>query len=282
MIKLTDLLREIEAKSKEQEIIDDLLGTLNEGAFDDLLIKAKEYAKKGLLTAGVLAALMASPQLSSAQKAQVKDIALKTTVSKIPITPGGDITSPTPKEPDGAGPPIRDTTAIDGKIGNITSQFIFPESTISQYNYLNGQLVSFQQQAYKAGYGPLMSGNFQFLLNPTQMNEWNDFVKWMKVTDISKILSDSSGVIAGNNALNFKRNDLSVLDYYRKYVKPGFWIKGDDDVKKVQETLKAYRAYKIGAWLAGQETFKMGSKLYNPNNSKDREDIDKIFMPWAK
>ena len=24
--------------------------------------------------------------------------------------------------------------------------------------------------------------------------------------------------------------------------------KGDDDVKKVQETLKAYRAYKIGAW----------------------------------
>lgn len=250
MIKLTDLLREIEAKSKEQEIIDDLLGTLNEGAFDDLLIKAKEYAKKGLLTAGVLAALMASPQLSSAQKAQVKDIAKKTTVSKIPITPGGDITSPTPKEPDGAGPPIRDTTAIDGKIGNITSQFIFPESTISQYNYLNGQLVSFQQQAYKAGYGPLMSGNFQFLLNPTQMNEWNDFVKWMKVTDISKILSDSSGVIAGNNALNFKRNDLSVLDYYRKYVKPGFWIKGDDDVKKVQETLKAYRAYKIGACLS--------------------------------
>ena len=46
----------------------------------------KEYAKKGLLTAGVLAALMASPQLSSAQKAQVKDIAKKTTVSKIPVT----------------------------------------------------------------------------------------------------------------------------------------------------------------------------------------------------
>ena len=44
-------------------------------------------------------------------KAQVKDIAKKTTVSKIPITPGGDITSPTPKEPDGAGPPIRDTNS---------------------------------------------------------------------------------------------------------------------------------------------------------------------------
>ena len=78
MIKLTDLLKEIEAQSQEQEIIDDLLGTLNEGAFDDLLTKAKDYAKKGLLTAGVLAALLASPKLSQAQKAQVKDIA-KTT-----------------------------------------------------------------------------------------------------------------------------------------------------------------------------------------------------------
>ena len=262
MIKLTDLLKEIEAQSQEQEIIDDLLGTLNEGAFDDLLTKAKDYAKKGLLTAGVLAALLASPKLSQAQKAQVKDIA-KTTQTDTAKT-------------------VRDTTAIDGKIGNITSKFIFPKSTISQYNYLNGRLTNFQQQAYEAGYGPIMSRNFQFLLDPAQMNEWNDFVNWMKVTGISKILPDSSGVISGNNALNFKRNDVPVLDYYRKNVKPDFFIKGDDDVKKVQETLKAYRAYKVGAWLAGQETFQKGSNLYNPSNEEDRKEIDRIYMPWTK
>lgn len=262
MIKLTAILKEIKAESQEQEIIDDILGTLNEGAFDDLLDKVKEYAKKGLLTASILTALISSPQLSSAQKSQLKDI-VKTSETDSSTT-------------------SRDTTAIDGKIGNITSKFIFPKSTISQYNYLNGQLTSFQQKAYEAGYGPIMSRNFQFLLNPSQMNEWNDFIEWMKSTDISKIIPNSSGVISGNSALNFKRNDISILEYYRKNIKPDFFIKGDDDVKKVQETLKAYRAYKVGAWLAGKETFQKGNKLYNPSNEEDRKEIDKIYMPWAK
>jgi hypothetical protein len=114
------------------------------------------------------------------------------------------------------------------------------------------------------------------------MNEWNDFVKWMKITDISKIIPGSSGVISGNDILNNKRNDILILDYYRKYVKPDFWIKGDKDVEKVQETLKAFRAHKVGAWLAGQEVFRMGSKTYNPSLESDREEIDRIYIPWAK
>ena len=81
MIKLLDILKEIAEETptpEEQKVIDDLLGSLDEGAFDTLLAKAKKYAKKGLMTATVLAALMATPTLTDAQKTQVKDVAKDT------------------------------------------------------------------------------------------------------------------------------------------------------------------------------------------------------------
>lgn len=79
MIKLLNLLNESpeinkKLSSQEQKIVDDILNSLNEG-FEDVLNKVKDYTKKNLLTTGVLTALMFSPQLSPAQKAQIKQTA---------------------------------------------------------------------------------------------------------------------------------------------------------------------------------------------------------------
>ena len=65
-----------ELSSKEQEIFDDIVGSLNEGKFEDVVSKVKEYTRKGLMTAAILSALM-SPQLgfSKSQHQELQNIA---------------------------------------------------------------------------------------------------------------------------------------------------------------------------------------------------------------
>jgi hypothetical protein len=58
---------------EEKQTLDDLL-TVNEG-FGDLLNKIKEKAKKGLITAAVLGALLSSSNYTQAQQQQIKQIA---------------------------------------------------------------------------------------------------------------------------------------------------------------------------------------------------------------
>jgi hypothetical protein len=121
MIKLLDILKELqltagiiteeEAKKltpQEQKIVDDILGGLDEGLFDDVLEKAKKYAKKGLLTASIMAALLAAPNLSKAEKAQLQTLKPDTTTTATDSTKG---------------------TFVDGKIGKFTSRFKFPKLT---------------------------------------------------------------------------------------------------------------------------------------------------------
>jgi hypothetical protein len=75
------LLKEIEEEksditeltSTEQRTLDALIGDVNEAIFD--LGKVKDFAKKGLLTIGVLGALLGGPDLSAQQKQDVVNIA---------------------------------------------------------------------------------------------------------------------------------------------------------------------------------------------------------------
>ena len=60
---------------EEQDVVDDILNTLNEGSFGDVLNKVKEYAKKGLMTVAILSSLLASPNFSQAQQTQIKQTA---------------------------------------------------------------------------------------------------------------------------------------------------------------------------------------------------------------
>ena len=70
--------------AKSQEVVDDILGSLNED-MNGIIAKVKEYVKKGLMTATVLSALMAAPQLTSAQKQEIKTVASTSTTQKVDV-----------------------------------------------------------------------------------------------------------------------------------------------------------------------------------------------------
>jgi len=148
MIKLLDLIKEISQQPltpKEQQIVDDILLSLHEGEGNSFLDKVKEYAKKGAITATILTALMASPQISKAQKDQINNI-VNTSVS-IP----------------------RNGTQVDGINGQFTSQFKFPNSYLKDLN--TGKTDTLNRKNIKP---------FAPTITVKQMAEWNNFVEWMK------------------------------------------------------------------------------------------------------
>jgi len=70
------LINEEQALSADdQKIVNDILGSLEEGVFSGVLNKVKSYARKGLITATVLTALLGTPSLTQAQKRDIIDVA---------------------------------------------------------------------------------------------------------------------------------------------------------------------------------------------------------------
>jgi len=63
---------------EEQKVLDDIVNTLNEG--EGWLEKIKSYAKKGLLTVGIIASLLGGINLSNSQKDEVTKV-VKTEMS---------------------------------------------------------------------------------------------------------------------------------------------------------------------------------------------------------
>jgi virulence-associated protein VapD len=74
MIKLVDLLKEVQLSSKEQDILDDILSLDEAVDFSNVMDKVKSYVKKGLITATILASLLNNSAFSQEQKDQIKDI----------------------------------------------------------------------------------------------------------------------------------------------------------------------------------------------------------------
>jgi hypothetical protein len=62
---------EITLNPKEKNVFDDIVNTLNEG--EGWLEKFKSYAKKGLITLGIISALLGGMNLNSNQKQEVVD-----------------------------------------------------------------------------------------------------------------------------------------------------------------------------------------------------------------
>jgi hypothetical protein len=77
MIKLVDLLKEVQLSSNEQAVIDDILSLDEAIDFLNVMDKVKSYVKKGLITATILASLLNNSAFSQEQKDQIKD-AVKT------------------------------------------------------------------------------------------------------------------------------------------------------------------------------------------------------------
>jgi hypothetical protein len=264
MIRLIDILREIAEEAsptpEEQKVIDDLLGSLQEGAFDSLLAKAKSYAKKGLLTATVIAALVASPELSSAQKSQVQKLPNATAQT---TQPGSDAridailgtrdmnpkNEADIKRVDSSFMKWALGTTDDGILGQYTSQFKFPGS----YKWTDPTTDTLVLHDTRSNAQLSKIGN----LEQGKMEQWNAFAEWMKHTDIN------GKKISGNPALDVD-SDLGqqVIDAY-KQTKQGknFWVSGEEDIKVVQRFIRAYRDFTIKDWKAGATNPKGGHTM---------------------
>jgi hypothetical protein len=248
MIKLLDLLKEVKAipTPEEQKVIDDILG-LDEGAVGDAIAKAKRYAKKGLLTATVLTALLASPQLSKAEGIEITNLAKAATSQQM------DSSTTTHKDD-------RIGTDVDGINGEFTSQFIFPTAFLKNLN--TGKLTNLGVEGNKALAIINSTG-----ISAKQMGEWNAFVKWMK----------SKGYSANKKMNNIAFSNKALEEYRAE--NPDFWIKSGTDIEKIQSNIKAYRLYVIGEWRIGKGDIEIGTKTLKPG--VDDKDLDR-FMSWAR
>jgi hypothetical protein len=74
MIKLVDLLKEVQLSSQEQDVLDDILSLDEAIDFSNVMDKIKNYTRKGLITATILASLLNNSAFSQEQKDQIKDI----------------------------------------------------------------------------------------------------------------------------------------------------------------------------------------------------------------
>jgi hypothetical protein len=75
-------VNETSLEPEEQEIFDDIISTLNEGAFNDVLGKVQDYAKKGLITVAIAASLLGGSMLTSDQKQEI--VSTPGIVEKVP------------------------------------------------------------------------------------------------------------------------------------------------------------------------------------------------------
>ena len=70
-IEKNTTIYEISLNSEEKQVFDDIINTINEN--EGFIEKIKNYAKKGLITISILAALLGGSQISQNQKDQVID-----------------------------------------------------------------------------------------------------------------------------------------------------------------------------------------------------------------
>jgi hypothetical protein len=243
MIKLIDLLKEVANTTptpEEQKVIDDILGSLQEGAFDNLLAKAKSYAKKGLLTATVIAALVASPELTNAQKKQIEAIPTTQTIGQKEVAM--DPNDPADvKNVDSNYMKWVLGTSDDGILGQYTSQFKFPNARLETDN----KIIQLGLEDNKT---LDIISNF----DKGKMNQWNKFVDWMVASKID------GKKISGNPELD--KDSTIGMDVVRAYKETpagkNFWVNDGDDIKEVQRYIKAYRDYTIASWKAGAKNLK--------------------------
>lgn len=241
-----DLLLEVKLSSKEQEQYKQALAILQDETLDEGI---KDSLKKLGLSAAVIAALMASPQLTQAQKDVVSDLKSQTTSTTASTTRTG--------------------TDADGINGFFTSQFEFPGSFLKDLN--SGKVSDLGLEGNETLRIVNESG-----LSVQQMAEWNNYVKWMK----------SKGYSGSKKMDNVKFSE-NVLDEY-KQENPSFWVNDSSDIKKVQTVLKAYRTYSIAVWKLGikgaikkgfQPIVIMGLDPTSPGSDKR---VENSYMVWAK
>jgi len=165
-------------------------------------------------------------------------------------------------------------TQVDGKNGKFTSQFAFPKAFLINLN--TGKIKNLGLD----GNNVLQQIN-QAKVSVNQMAEWNNFVGWM-----------SSKGYSGSSKMDQTKFSENVLEQYRKE-NPNFWIKDSNDIKRIQDVIKAYRQYVIAIWKLGEEAaikkgfttiadIELGGVKQNPKSPEEVKQVELRFMPWAK
>jgi len=250
MIKLMDLLLEVKLSPDEQEQYKQALAILKDDTLDEGI---KDKLKKLGLSAAVIAALLASPQLTQAQKTPLQQLANQPTTTQTVAT--------------------RTTTAIDGKLGSVTSRFLFPPAFLVYLNTGNVEKLGIE------GNPELQRIASENKLTNDEMKSYNEFIKWL----------DNKGY-KGSTKLDHTDFRLKVLnDYVKDH--PDFFIDpstADKDgsievVKKIQNILKIYRAFLIKQASQGESEITVGGKKLNLTspNSPDWSLVPQ-FMSWAQ
>jgi len=256
MIKLIDLLREVEEKEQlspeEQKIASTLspedrdeyvqaLRALRNDNTEPLEEGIKDKIKKMGLSAAVVAALLSTPSIVSAQKTDQKSTQSTTQT----VTP-------------------RIGTRVDSIMGSWTSRFQFPREVLRDTTA--GTVKDLGVEGNKA------LQKLKSNLPADKMIAWNNFQSWMVKNGY-----------AGDEKMDKGDFGLSVLNKYRKE-NPSFWMKGPEDIAKVQACLKDYRAYAIAMWKIDKANIEIkdkdgkGKKLVP---GKDDNQLDQ-FMSWAR
>lgn len=159
---------------------------------------------------------------------------------------------------------VRKGTQVDGIIGEFTSIFRFPGLL---YGDANKPGFNFRDEDF-IQLGIEKNSNLKSLseLTTQQMNQWNDFRDWMANKGYS-----------GNKDMNHKKFSQAVLDEY-KMIKKDFWVKSEEDVKKVQKSIKGYRVYSVERWKSGKGSISLDNGKTTIPWSQQAESL---FMPWA-
>lgn len=236
MIKLMDLLLEAKLSPKEQEQFSDALAILKDDTLDEGIM---DKLKKLGLSATVIAALLATPQLSQAQKEPLKDLAKQTAIATqatktnpnfwvkdtsdikkvqnlmqayrwwtlgkwkkdeayiISDVKYSKLSDKEKKDIENKYMKAVPETKEDGKNGQFTSQFIFPDAFLKDLSTGNIENLGIE------GNNALQIVN-KVGLTPNEMKEWNNFVGWMK----------SKGE-SGNSKMNNQEHRDNVLQQYK-------------------------------------------------------------------
>lgn len=213
-------------------------------------------------------------QQEQLDEAGVKDIALGAAMAASSIFGGAKAQSKIPMDKPAI--TVSDTatgTQVDGKNGKFTSQFLFPSSFLKDLN--TGKI-----QNLGVGGNDILQQINKTKVSVQQMAEWNNFVKWMTNKGYS-----------GSSKMDQTKFSENVLEQYKKE-NPNFWVKNSDDIKKVQDIIKAYRKYTIGIWKLGIDgaikkgfkpvSIEFSGKEVDSTNTNDIKRVDSNYMLWAK
>lgn len=238
-----DLLLEVKLSPKEQEQYKQALAILQDETLDEGI---KDSLKKLGLSAAVIAALMASPQLSAAQKSAVSDLKAQTTMTT-----------------------TRTGTDVDGINGSFTSQFIFPGAFLKDLN--SGKISDLGLSGNDALSKVNESG-----LSVQQMAEWNNYVKWMKDKGYSGNKQMDRAGFSENVLDQYKKENPGF------WVKDSNDIKKVQTVLKGYRlyTIGVWKLGIKGALKAGFNPLNIEKKDYT--NPADVKWVEDNYMKWAK